>query len=63
MATIMPESDRVDEAVEDAIAAVDEGDRPVVASDWTVRQHDVKHRYEDVLARVQEHVGEEGSDG
>lgn len=59
MSTITSESDRVDEAVEAAIEAVEEGDRPLVASDWAVREHDVNHRYDDVVARVQEHVAEE----
>ena len=59
MSAITSESDRVDEAVEAAIEAVEEGDRPLVASDWAVREHDVNHRYDDVVARVQEHVAEE----
>ncbi|QLG63046.1 hypothetical protein [Halorarum salinum] len=63
MASIQSDSDRVDAAVEAALDALEEGDRPLVASDWAVREHDVDHRYEDVLERVQEHVREEGGNG
>lgn len=48
------ETERVDVAIEEAVALVEDGDRPLVAADYVAEQHDLDHRFEDILERVQE---------
>jgi ferritin len=50
----VPETERVDAAVDEARELVDDGDRPLVAADYVAEQHDLDHRFEDILERVQE---------
>lgn len=63
----MPESqteaERVEAAIEDAVAAVEQGDRPVPAADWAVEQHGVEHRFTDVHEAVREATDQEAHDG
>lgn len=48
------EVDAYEQAVAAAQEAVAAGDRPAVAAGWAVEQHGIEHRFEDVLAAVQE---------
>lgn len=48
------EAARVEAAIEDAQAAVADGDTPVVAAEWAIERHDVEHRLVDVLKAIPE---------
>jgi hypothetical protein len=51
------EPERVDRAVREAVDLIDAGDKPLVATDYVSREHEVSHRYRDILERVRNHIG------
>lgn len=63
MSESQTEAERVEAAIEDAVAAVEEGDRLLVAADWAAEQHGVAHRFADVHDAVREETDQEADDG
>jgi len=42
-----------------AVEAVKEGDVPIVAADWAAENHDVEHRFDELLEHVREATDDE----
>jgi len=56
MASATSEPERFQQAVDDAVAAVEAGDGEHVASNWAAEKYDLEHRFDDLRASVQEAI-------
>jgi hypothetical protein len=54
--TSTSEADLVDDAVQEALDLVDQGDRAIVAVDYAADKRDLEHRREDIAERVKEAI-------
>jgi hypothetical protein len=54
----LPETEQFEAAVEEGVAMVEAGDRPVVAADYLGEQHGLEHRVDELLAVITSEVEE-----